>query len=135
MACSEAKGWVLSLLDRASDRSVMGVLGGDQLAGVEFCASFYLGPNWWDFPSVSALTPSGNKLMHTEQSGPNSQFDFQRTSTKLEPAHANKLVTATRRGAIKTSYTSRSQVLEPGASNNPPDPPLHFQLWRGLKAL
>eukprot|EP00983_Pelagomonas_calceolata_P084422 1156356-Pelagomonas_calceolata.AAC.1 len=33
---------------------------------------------------------------------------------------SNVLVTARR--AIENNYTSRSQVMEPGASNNPPDP-------------
>eukprot|EP00983_Pelagomonas_calceolata_P037421 1136322-Pelagomonas_calceolata.AAC.1 len=34
--------------------------------------------------------------------------------------YANKLVTTGR--AIENKNTSRSQVMEPGASNNPPDP-------------
>eukprot|EP00983_Pelagomonas_calceolata_P005562 181709-Pelagomonas_calceolata.AAC.1 len=36
--------------------------------------------------------------------------------------YANKLVTTGR--AIENKITSRSQVMEPGASSNPPDP--HF---------
>eukprot|EP00983_Pelagomonas_calceolata_P056836 1144803-Pelagomonas_calceolata.AAC.4 len=34
--------------------------------------------------------------------------------------HANKLVTIRR--AIENNHTSHSQVLDPGASSNPPDP-------------
>eukprot|EP00983_Pelagomonas_calceolata_P057611 1145147-Pelagomonas_calceolata.AAC.3 len=51
--------------------------------------------------------------------------------------YANKLVTTRR--AIENKDTSRSQVMEPGASNNPPDP--HWGIlfvalwWRGFKAL
>eukprot|EP00983_Pelagomonas_calceolata_P065218 1148493-Pelagomonas_calceolata.AAC.4 len=51
--------------------------------------------------------------------------------------HANKLVTT--RHAIENNITSRSQVMEPGASSNPLDPQKHFYLtalwWRGLTAL
>eukprot|EP00983_Pelagomonas_calceolata_P119987 1160657-Pelagomonas_calceolata.AAC.7 len=51
--------------------------------------------------------------------------------------YTNKLVTTRR--AIKIKTTCCSQVMEPGASNNPPDS--HYNLlfvaswWRGLKTL
>eukprot|EP00983_Pelagomonas_calceolata_P012422 397854-Pelagomonas_calceolata.AAC.1 len=51
--------------------------------------------------------------------------------------YANKLVTTRR--AIENEITSRSQVMESGAFNNPPDPHQNFLFvaswWRGLKAL
>eukprot|EP00983_Pelagomonas_calceolata_P001470 49367-Pelagomonas_calceolata.AAC.1 len=51
--------------------------------------------------------------------------------------YANKLVTARR--AFENKNTSRSQVMEPGPSNKPPN--LHYNLlfeapwWRGFRAL
>eukprot|EP00983_Pelagomonas_calceolata_P009019 293096-Pelagomonas_calceolata.AAC.1 len=39
--------------------------------------------------------------------------------------YANKLVTTRR--AIENKITSRSQVMEPDASNNPPDPEPPFK--------
>eukprot|EP00983_Pelagomonas_calceolata_P014432 459925-Pelagomonas_calceolata.AAC.1 len=51
--------------------------------------------------------------------------------------YANKLVTT--RHAIENNNTFRSQVMEPGASNNPPDPHQNLLFvalwWRGFKAL
>eukprot|EP00983_Pelagomonas_calceolata_P036701 1134371-Pelagomonas_calceolata.AAC.3 len=37
--------------------------------------------------------------------------------------HVSQKIWYTTRRAIKNSNASQSQVLEPGASNNPPDPP------------
>eukprot|EP00983_Pelagomonas_calceolata_P067769 1149611-Pelagomonas_calceolata.AAC.1 len=60
---------------------------------------------WWDFT--------------TETRPPSAPLNLHVISCPYV-AYANKLVTTRR--AIKNNNTRHSQVMEPGASSNPPDP-------------